>query len=262
MVNDTDALVNGKVNGTDKMPLTNVDQILSRLKVATDSSTDKEFAEFLGLDPQSTTSAKKRGEIPSIWLVRVSHRTNVSMDWLLYGEGPMRRGEVQRDQASPLHDKCLDAEEYVLVPLLESKVTGGPEGEILYEEVSDHLPFKRWWVEKLVGKSPDRHKDLLLVRVRGDSMSPTISQGEVALVDTCELERLQIRNASVYLVVLPDGSVALKRLALIETDDRTRILCMSDNISGYKPFEFNVDPSKQIKEYVLGRVRWAGKEFD
>jgi phage repressor protein C with HTH and peptisase S24 domain len=141
-------------------------------------------------------------------------------------------------------------------------VTGGPNGAILYDEIADHLPFKRWWIDNLVGKSSERHENLLLVRVRGDSMNPTISQGEVALVDIHESERIQIRNGSIYLVILPDGSVALKRLALIEKDDHLRLLCLSDNISGYRPFEFDIEPSKKMKEYVLGRVRWAGKEFE
>ena len=64
-----------------------------------------------------------------------------------------------------------------MVPLLESKVTGGPEGEILYPEIADYYPFKRWWLERMVGKNPERVGSIVLVRVRGDSMSPTINQG-------------------------------------------------------------------------------------
>ncbi len=174
---------------------------------------------------------------------------SVSPEWLLLGTG----GRESAGKAG---------EDYSLVPLLESRVTGGPEGEILYEEIADHYPFKRWWVEKLVGRSPQRQESLLLMRVRGDSMSPTINQGEIALVDTFEGERLQVLTGRIYLVILPDGTVALKRLVLSGEQGSLRLACLSDNTAHYRPFEFALDPDKPLKTYVLGRVRWAGKEFD
>lgn len=251
--------VNSKINSSDKMPLTKVDQILSRLKLATGASTDKEFAEFLGIDPQSTTSAKKRGEIPSVWLVRVAYRTNISIDWLLFGEGPMRRDEVP-PSISP--ESCLNVGQYGMIPLLESWVTGGPEGEIMYEGIADHYPFKKWWLDELVGRTEERKKHLVLVRVRGDSMSPTINPGEMALVDTYEGERIEVRAGRIYLVVLPDGAVAIKRIVLSEKDGCFKLACLSDNTADYRPFEFEVERGKRLKEYILGRVRWVGKEFD
>lgn len=93
-------------------------------------------------------------------------------------------------------------------------------------------------------------------------MAPTISQGELVLVDTYEGERIEIKTGQIYLVVLPDGSVALKRLAISERAGKIRLVCISDNTADYKPFDFDLDPSKKILEYVIGRVRWAGKEFD
>lgn len=176
---------------------------------------------------------------------------SVSPEWLLLGQGePVGR------------PGRADREEYALVPLLESRVTGGPDGEILYEEIADYYPFKKWWVEKLVGRSPERRKNLLLMRVRGDSMSPTINQGEIALVDTFEGERIQVLAGRIYLVILPDGTVVLKRLVLSGEHGALRLACLSDNTAQYRPFEFALDPEKPLKTYVLGRVRWAGKEFD
>ena len=51
-------------------------------------------------------------------------------------------------------------------------------------------------------------------------MSPTISQGEMVLVDACEAERLEVLAGRIYLVILPDGTTALKRLVLSADDER------------------------------------------
>lgn len=135
-------------------------------------------------------------------------------------------------------------------------------GLIKTEEISDYYPFRRWWVEKLVGRSKEHIDSLLLIKVRGDSMSPTINQGEVALVDTHEAERLPVLTGRIYLVVLPGGSVAVKRLALTEREGRYKLLCLSDNVASYRPFEFDIEPGRKLKNHILGRIRWAGKEFD
>ena len=196
---------------------------------------------------------------PARFLKEVCDRFLVNPEWLLLGEGSPYREEGEEGVFHPGHGV---REEYVLVPLLESRVTCGPQGEILYEEVEDHYPFKRWWLEKLVGKNRERITGLLLIRVRGDSMSPTINQNEMALVDTSENERLEVLTGRIYLVTLPDGAVALKRLVLSRDGDQFRLACLSDNTADYRPFEFSLDPEKTLKRYILGRVRWVGKEFE
>jgi transcriptional regulator with XRE-family HTH domain len=181
---------------------------------------------------------------------------SVDPGWLLVGEVCDGAGGSGSERAAE------GARDYIFVPLLESRVTAGPEGEILYGEISDRYPFKKWWIEKLVGKGPERQKDLFLIRVRGDSMSPTINQGEMALVDMGEAGRMEVLTGRIYLVILPDGTVAIKRLVLGRNENGLMLACLSDNTADYRPFEFALDPERSLKSYVLGRVRWAGKEFD
>lgn len=203
------------------------------------------------------------------FLEKVCAQFSVNPGWLLAGEGPPRRspepgridGAGSGSTGVVIVERGVE-EEYALVPLLESRVTCGPQGEILYEEIEDHYPFKRWWLEKLVGRSPERIGGLLLIRVRGDSMSPTINQNEMALVDTSENERLEVLTGRIYLVTLPDGAVVLKRLVLSQDGHQSRLACLSDNTADYRPFEFTLDPEKSLKRYILGRVRWVGKEFE
>jgi len=217
------------------------------------------FAQQTGVSKNTLINYRDGATSPSAdFLEKVCRDFSVSPNWLLLGEG----AEAGTDSASGRQGRDAEVEAYSLIPLLESRVKGGPEGEIIYEEIADHYPFKKWWVEKLVGRSLDRQQSLMLIRVRGDSMSPTINQGEIALVDTFETERLQVLTGRIYLVILPDGAVALKRLVMIGEPGGLKLACLSDNTAVYRPFEFLLDPEKSLKTYVLGRVRWAGKEFD
>jgi len=217
------------------------------------------FAQQTGVSKNTLINYRDGATSPSAeFLEAVCREFAVSPGWLLMGEGPESGADVACSEQGGYAQK----EDYSLIPLLESRVTGGPDGEILYEEIADFYPFKQWWVEKLVGKSPDRLKRLILMRVRGDSMSPTINQGEIALVDTFEGERLQVLAGRIYLVILPDGTVALKRLVLSGDTAGLKLACLSDNTAVYRPFEFALDPEKPLKNHILGRVRWAGKEFD
>jgi len=218
-----------------------------------------QFAQQTGVSKNTLINYRDGATSPSAdFLERVCRDFSVAPGWLLLGEGEASGG----DKASGGQGNDTEPETYSLIPLLESRVKGGPEGEILYEEIADHYPFKKWWVEKLVGRSRERQQSLMLIRVRGDSMSPTINQGEMALVDTFESERLLVLTGRIYLVILPDGAVALKRLVLTGEPGGPKLACLSDNTANYRPFEFSLDPEKTLKSYVLGRVRWAGKEFD
>lgn len=240
-----------------------------RLAVIRDKISHKDFAETLGISESTYRRYESERTSPDLaFLTAIIERYNLEPAWFLYGTGPMKRGEPD-GLCIPLlspdgsQEPCLKAEDFVAVPLLESWVRGGPEGGILYEGISEYYPFKRWWIERISGKAVDRQKALLLVKVRGDSMSPTINQGEIALVDTWESERINVRTGDIYVVTLPDGSTTVKRLTVAKDESgRFKVVCMSDNLAAYRPFEFWIDPGKRLQDYVLGRVRWVGKEFD
>lgn len=186
------------------------------------------------------------------FLESVCRQFSVNPSWLLLGEGgPYGTA----GEGKPIS-------KYALIPLLKSRAAAGPDGEILFGDIEDHYPFKPWWIEKLVGKGDARREGLFLIRVQGDSMMPTVNQGDLALVDSAEEERRRVLAGRIYLVVLPDGSAAVKRLVLSGDREGPRLVCLSENTAAYRPFEFALDPEKPLKIHVLGRIRWVGKEFE
>lgn len=232
--------------------------IWQRIKFLLKIDADSRIADVLGISRQSVYDARDKGKVPPGWLIKIAEKTGASLDWLVFGEGPIYRHEKQNLTTGILD--TLKEEEYVFLPLLGSRIVAGPQGEILYEEVEDYYPFKRWWVERLVGRNPENFKHLLLFKVVGDSMVPTINPGEVVLVDTRESERLEIKNGKIYVVRRDDGSISLKRVVLSRTEKGLQLVCLSDNTL-YNPFTIKVELDHPIHYYVLGRVRWSGKEF-
>ncbi|UUC83838.1 helix-turn-helix domain-containing protein [Stutzerimonas stutzeri] len=85
------AFVNGKIK---KMRSDGVKDVLQRLSMVLAVDTSKALAESLGVSPQAVSSWKSRDSVPYAECVLVAQKLGLSLDWLLTGQGPMRRGEV------------------------------------------------------------------------------------------------------------------------------------------------------------------------
>lgn len=70
------------------------DERMDRLWSASGAKSDAQFAKVLGIKQQSVSSARKRKQLPFVWVVEISEKFNVSSDWLLYGTGQMLRGDA------------------------------------------------------------------------------------------------------------------------------------------------------------------------
>ena len=117
-------------------------------------------------------------------------------------------------------------------------VTDGSEGEPFY--------FRKGWLERHVGKDAGV---LRVIRLKDDSMVPTLRCGDVALV------HLRCGDPSsepgVYCV-WSGGALIVRRLqAITGTPPRLRIL--SDNSNLYPPYEVGIEDVK-----VIGKVIWRG----
>lgn len=69
--------------------------VLERLALVLETKTGNQLAERLGVSPQTISSWKSRESVPYAQCVDVAGEKGVSLDWLLTGEGPMFRGEVE-----------------------------------------------------------------------------------------------------------------------------------------------------------------------
>ena len=124
--------------------------------------------------------------------------------------------------------------------------SAGP-GAIVAEEMGKpYFGFDERWLKALTSTPP---ANLSIVRVEGDSMSPTLDHGDEILVDLGDsTDRLR---DGIY-VLRSDDAVVVKRLALHPMGRRVTV--QSDN-PAYPDW-----PDRRLDEiHCVGRVIWASK---
>jgi phage repressor protein C with HTH and peptisase S24 domain len=127
-------------------------------------------------------------------------------------------------------------------------VSAGP-GAIVTEELGKpYFGFDERWLKALTPTGP---ANLSIVRVEGDSMSPTLNAGDDILVDLGDAgERLR---DGIY-VLRVDDAVVVKRLALNPVGRRVTI--QSDNPAYPDWPDFALDEIN-----CIGRVIWSGRKI-
>jgi len=60
---------------------------MERIFTATGAKSDTALAKILEIQPPSVASARKRQQLPGMWVEKVAEKYGVSAHWLLFGEG-------------------------------------------------------------------------------------------------------------------------------------------------------------------------------
>ncbi len=136
----------------------------------------------------------------------------------------------------------------VQVPQLSVQASAG-NGRLVEDEfVIGSYGFDRNWLRQVARAEPQA---LSIVKVSGDSMTPTLVDGDDVLVDRSDAgQRL---NDGIY-VLRRDDTLMVKRLALAPTSGTLTI--SSDNPAYPTWRDCPLDSVD-----VLGRVVWAGRRF-
>jgi phage repressor protein C with HTH and peptisase S24 domain len=127
-------------------------------------------------------------------------------------------------------------------------VSAGP-GAIVTEELGKpYFAFDERWLKALTPSAPS---SLSIVRVDGDSMSPTLNPGDDILVD---LEDSTARLRDGIYVLRIDDALVVKRLAL--NPIAKRVTVQSDN-----PAYSDWPDCSPAEINCIGRVIWSGRRI-
>lgn len=186
-------------------------------------------------------SKKGRRNVGEALARRIEERFNKQPGWMDNPEeqSPFSRIKQEIDDALA---------EFVLIPCYQATASLGPgEQQPDEDQINGHLAFKSVWLQKR-RLNP---RFLTVIDAVGDSMHPTISNGDVLLVDLRQKEPVDNR---IFVLRMEDQLYA-KRL---HTRPNHTIHIQSDNPLS-PPFDINLDETAGVA--IIGRVVWAGKDL-
>ncbi len=178
-------------------------------------------------------------------LVALADAAGVSIAWLAKGEGPQPRFRGAR--ANGTADGGLDPDRFLVLPKhAEQAAAAGaltpapPEGQ-----ASAFMAFGHDWIRRSFAIEPE---DLMLETAVGESMVPTIHDGDLLLIDTTDR---RFREFGIYVLEFT-GQRLVKR---VQRKLDGSLLLISDN-EIYEPERIPPERTDGVK--VLGRVVWSG----
>ena len=160
---------------------------------------------------------------------------------LLGGPAPDGRAILARPGLARATD------EYVLIPQYQVRASAGSGALGDSETPVASIAFQAGFVRDLAGSPPDA---LALLTVEGDSMLPTLTDGDQILIDTHDQGRLR---DGIY-VLRVDDALLVKRLS--PNPATRRITIRSDN-DAYPSWP-DCDPAAI---HIIGRVVWMGRKL-
>lgn len=139
------------------------------------------------------------------------------------------------------------AEDYVLIPQYQIRASAGPGTLPDAEAPSAAIAFQAGFIRDIAPGPPDQ---LAILSVDGDSMFPTLANGDQILIDTAD--RTPSRDGIYVLRV--DDALMVKRLSL---NPATRRLTIRSDNEAYPSWP-DCDPTAV---HIIGRVVWVGRKL-
>lgn len=183
-------------------------------------------------------------------LVKLADGAGVTTDYLLGREGyaglSLPRSTLLRAELdNAMSVTAALPPEFIMIPRLEVRASAGPGRAPPPDGGGDLVAFRQSWLRSL-GISPGNAEFL---QAEGDSMDPTIKDGDMMLVDR---GYGQVVNGKIYVLVV-SGLVLVKRLQVVALGG---LQLISDN-DRYPPQ--NISRSDVNELSIEARVAWYGR---
>lgn len=163
--------------------------------------------------------------------------------WLLSGEeSPFQPVDKRGLWNEPLPPEMPD--EFVLIPQVHGTISAGG-GLVPDNSVDLRVAFRRDWISR-----KGRPQNMSMIKVQGDSMVPTLLDGDLVLVNH---SRTTVAPQGGIYAVSINNEIMIKRIQPIFPD---KLLVISDN-KQYSPYEIFVDNVR-----VNGKIIWYARDLE
>jgi Peptidase S24-like len=182
-------------------------------------------------------------ELPLIVVDALARETHLPLAYIVSGRPMARDGDAS--SAAFTVDR-LSTNDDVALPKLAFAVSAGMGAVVIDPPETEFMHFPR----SQLAHSGVRTDNARLMEARGESMVPTINDGDLLLVDVSDLT---IAEGKVYVFSIGE-EIFVKRLRKVGS----RIMIRADNQSIF-PGEEAVPEDQPFR--VHGRVKWAGRNL-
>jgi len=228
--------------------------ISERIRALRGDKTQSDFADLTKI-PKNTLGRYERGEIVpgGEAITLLCKNLDVDPNWLLFGEGPMRRGgtaetvsPIPADEPPWMSPETAPAMGYTLIPKVKARLCAGTGSLETSGDVVGLYAFKTDFL-----KRKGRARKMVLMDVTGDSMEPDVWSGDTVLIDESQRE------------IIPGGlfAIGLESEVFVKYLDRIpgKLVLRSKN-PDYPPIEVDMNGHVEAVR-IIGRVVWSCREY-
>jgi phage repressor protein C with HTH and peptisase S24 domain len=196
----------------------------------------KHFAEITGKSASHIYKICRGMSRPSMaYLQELYGEYKVDLTWLLTGE------HSEGAQVTGI----LKDSDLVFAPMFDVQASAGMGSEVVAEDVEDYFAFNKTFLSRQLNVSGD---ELVFVTISGDSMLPTLHDGDRVLVD---MSQKLVNHEGLYLLQSESGLMA-KRLS----ENKGVLRVVSDNP------EYDsrtIEASAREANPIAGKIVWCAR---
>lgn len=218
------------------------DTFIDRLNQLRGEMRDAAFSRKVGVPPQ-TLARYEKGSLPSIDVAaRIADAFDVSIDWLCARTNDRNMGSS---------GSLIDANA-VILPRYDIRASAGAGSLVVSEDVSEYFTVGRDWMRRNLPPWAPSNATVGVLENGGDSMEPTIRDGDVLMV-VQDVEWRIVERGGIFVFSLDDHRLLLKRLQVMNNGD---LRIISDNPA----YAAEIIPYTDIEHRVRihGQVFFAG----
>lgn len=227
------------------------EDVILRLKNRLNITQDNDFANIIGMKPATYHARKKAQSLPFDEILSIANQENIDLNWLFFGIYPKFKPAITIEEHKNIN--YIDEftvkirHEFSLVPFYDVEASAGNGSLIEQEQKLGEMAFRNDW---LAAKGLNS-SHCALIKARGDSMEPTLFDGDLLLVD---LRVNEVKDDAIY-ILLADNRLIVKRVQVLFNDT---LAIISDN-PFYATQKIKLDDTEKLN--VVGKLRWHGHEI-
>lgn len=217
-----------------------------RIREARGAMTRHALGQIAGVSAK-TIGAWERGEqVPNAVAVRqIAQELKADLNWLLTGESgeepkKNRIAELFLKDQQRQNEKTVSS--LATVRRIKTPLSAGSGHLLDYLNLSEDVYFSKDWLDKNI--STQNPRKLAVITVRGDSMWPTVQDGQDVMID---MNDKQVMDGCIYAIRRGD-TLLVKRLQKLAN----RLTLISDN-QVYDNETLSADEANELD--IIGRVR-------